>query len=36
MVDTGATAVRDTKNEGAGDVLKFDSSAWSTFVGSLR
>jgi hypothetical protein len=36
MTTTGKTAVRDTKNNGVGKVLKFDPSAWSTFVDSVR
>ena len=36
MADTGATAVRDTKNDGVGAVLKFDRSAWTAFVSSVR
>jgi hypothetical protein len=36
MEATGTTAVRDTKDDGTGDVLKFNPSAWTAFVGSLR
>lgn len=36
VVNTGETAVRDTKNEGTGAVLKFDRSAWTAFVASVR
>jgi len=36
MTETGETAVRDTKNEGVGSVLKFDPSAWTAFVASVR
>lgn len=36
IVGSGATAVRDTKDSGTGNVLSFTPSAWTAFVDSVR
>jgi hypothetical protein len=35
-LDGGLVGVRDTKQEGLGQVLVFDGAAWSSFVTSVK
>lgn len=36
LSDDGRVGVRDTKDEGAGPVLDFDTAAWREFIGGLK